>query len=197
MIASWSRILELTPNSSLLLKNKHLASPTTQHFIYSLFKKNGVASERVTFEGPEEHFEFLKAYERIDIALDPFPYNGGTTTTEAIWQGVPVIAFDGDRWASRTSASILRAGGLQEFVARDLEGYITLAARWGGLADNRDRLLKLRREMRSSLSASAACDTRGFTLEMERIYATCWSNQCRAVAADGIENCESSPRLPV
>ena len=102
VIAAWSQILSLTPNSSLLLKNKHLASSTTQEFVRTLFAKCGIAAERILLEGPSEHYEFLQAYERIDLALDPFPYNGGTTTTEAIWQGVPVITFAGDRWASRT-----------------------------------------------------------------------------------------------
>ena len=67
-------------------------------------------AERVRLYGPTNHYEFLETYNQIDIALDTFPYNGGTTTTEAIWQGVPVVTFWGDRWVSRTSASILRAG---------------------------------------------------------------------------------------
>ena len=133
VIAAWSRILEQSPNSSLIVKNAHLASPLSRRFVHSLFAKQGIGAERVLLEGPEEHYEFLKAYSRIDIVLDTFPYNGGTSTTEAIWQGVPVIAFQGDRWASRTSASILRAGGLDEFVARDLDGYVALAARWASV----------------------------------------------------------------
>ncbi len=172
--AAWSRILQISPSSSLVLKNKHLASPASREFVHSLFEKNGIVPERVRLEGPEAHYEFLKAYERIDLALDPFPYNGGTTTTEAIWQGAPVIAFDGDRWASRTSASILRAGGLGEFVARDLAGYVALASHWANAPDARDRLVELRRNMRSTLSASTVCDTRSFARNMERLYSECW-----------------------
>ncbi len=172
--ASWSRILQLSPNSSLVLKNKHLASHGSRRFVVSLFEKHDIAPDRVFLEGPEEHYEFLQAYGQIDIALDPFPYNGGTTTTEAIWQGVPVIAFDGDRWASRTSASILRAGGLGDFVARDLAGYIELASHWASAPDTRERLLELRRNMRAKLSASAVCDTRGFARNMEDLYSECW-----------------------
>ena len=157
------------------MKNSHLASASTRQFLHSLFAKHGIGRERVLLEGPEEHYEFLKAYDRIDMVLDTFPYNGGTSTTEAIWQGVPVVAFHGDRWASRTSASILRAGGLEEFVARDVEGYIALAARWGSAPDTRDRLVELRRAMRSKLSASPVCDTQGFAREMERIYSACWN----------------------
>jgi protein O-GlcNAc transferase len=170
VIAAWSRILQLTPNSALLLKNRHLASATTQQFLRGLFEKNGIAAGRLLLEGPEDHYDFLKAYDRIDIALDPFPYNGGTTTSEAIWQGVPVIAFHGDRWAARTSASILHAGGLQDFVAKDLEAYVSLAVEWGHAPASRARLLELRRTMRSRLAGSPVCDTGNFAREMEKLY---------------------------
>jgi predicted O-linked N-acetylglucosamine transferase (SPINDLY family) len=175
VVAAWSRILQQSPNSSLLLKNKQLASQASRQFVHSLFGRHGIGPERVPLEGPEEHYEFLKAYDRIDIALDTFPYNGGTTTTEAIWQGVPVLAFHGDRWASRTSVSILRAGGLEEFVARDLDNYVALAAHWGSSSDSRERLGELRRTMRARLSGSSVCDTVRFARAMEHIYATCWN----------------------
>ena len=181
VVASWSHILERSPNSSLLVKNARLASPVSRQFVHSLFAQHGIGPERVFLEGPEEHYEFLKAYDRIDIVLDTFPYNGGTSTTEAIWQGVPVIAFDGDRWASRTSASILREGGLGEFVALDLEGYMVLAAHWASSPDTRERLGALRRTMRSKLSASSVCDTLRFAREMEHIYKTCWNRSCQVL----------------
>jgi len=174
VVESWSRILRQTPGSLLILKNARMASPHSRQFVHRLFAKHGIGPERVFLEGPEEHYEFLKAYGRIDIVLDTFPYNGGTSTTEAIWQGVPVITFHGDRWASRTSASILRAGGLQEFVACDLEAYTSLAIRWGSSPDTRERLTELRRSMRSKLSVSSVCDTHRFAREMEHIYKTCW-----------------------
>jgi predicted O-linked N-acetylglucosamine transferase (SPINDLY family) len=111
----------------------------------------------------------------VDVALDTFPYNGGTTTTESIWQGVPVIAFAGDRWASRTSASILRAGGLGDFVADDLKEYVALAVRLANSPEERPRLAALRANMREQLLASSVCDTRRFAREMEDIYRNCWN----------------------
>ncbi len=175
VVASWSCILQQSPNSALIMKNTHLASPASRQFVHSLFAKHGIGPEQVLLEGPEEYYEFLKAYDRIDIALETFPYNGGTSTTDAIWQGVPVIAFHGDRWASRMASSILRAGGLEEFVARDLEDYISLAVRWGSSSDTPERLAELRRTMRSKLSASSVCDTLRFARDMEHIYKTCWN----------------------
>ena len=167
VIEAWSRILEQVPDSSLILKNGALGSPGAREFVLGLFERHGVSPKRVRLDGPSEHYQFLETYREIDIALDTFPYNGGTTTTEAIWQGVPVVAFSGDRWVARTSASILQSANLGEFVGRDLEDYTWLAI---GLANSRDRLLDLRRNMRSRLRASPVCDTRRFAWNMERLY---------------------------
>ena len=170
VVATWSRIVTNTPSSRLLLKNKHLASPSTRDFTRQLFAQHGVEGERLQLEGPEDHFDFLKGYGRVDVALDTFPYNGGTTTTEAIWQGVPVVTFSGDRWASRTSASILRTGGLGEFVADDLPGFIALATQLGSSAHTRGRLVEFRKNIRSNLQASPVCDSRGLARSVEGIY---------------------------
>ncbi|HLK62087.1 MAG TPA: tetratricopeptide repeat protein [Bryobacteraceae bacterium] len=171
VIAAFSTILHHVPESLLLLKNSALGSPANRQFVESLFQTQGIPSTRLRLEGPSDHTAFLEAYSQVDIALDTFPYNGGTTTTEAIWQGVPVITFFGDRWVSRTSASILRAGGLGEFVASGLEDCIALAVRCATAPGARDRLCELRRNMRSRLLASSVCDTRTFARNMERLYA--------------------------
>jgi protein O-GlcNAc transferase len=177
VVEAWSRILTASPASRLLLKNKQLKTRAAREFMETQFLKSGVAPGRLLFEGPESHFDFLKAYDRVDVALDTFPYNGGTTTTEAIWQGVPVITFPGDRWASRTSASILRAAGLQLLIANSLEGYISLAASLANAPDERPSLASLRATMRNQLKASSVCDTPAFAREMETIYRKCWENR--------------------
>ncbi len=169
-IGTWSRILQMVPESSLLLKSTALGSPATRQYVHKLFETFGIPFERVSLEGPAEYFRFLQAYDQVDIVLDTFPYNGGTTTTEAIWQGVPVVTFPGDRWVSRTSASILRAGGLGEFVAQGIEGYVSLAVQLANSPDTPARLRDLRLNMRSRLLNSTVCDTRSFAREMERIY---------------------------
>ena len=170
VVAAWSGILQASPGSILFLKNSTLSSPDICQFVHGLFEAHGISAERIRLQGPSDHYEFLKAYDEIDIALDTFPYNGGTTTTEAIWQGVPVIAFWGDRWASRTSASILRAANLGWFVSDGVEGYISQAIALANSASTLDTLVDLRRNMRSRLLASPVCDTRGFAGNMERIY---------------------------
>ena len=167
VIAAWSTILRQTPNSRLILKNTALASRDTRQFVHSLFRGYGIAAERVHLEGPAEHFEFLKTYDRIDLALDTFPYNGGNTTIEAIWQAVPVLTFRGDRWASRTSASILRAADLGEFVAADVDEYIAHAIEFGTACD---KLAELRAGLRERVAHSKVCDTKTFARDIQQIY---------------------------
>jgi predicted O-linked N-acetylglucosamine transferase (SPINDLY family) len=179
VVEAWSRILTASPGSRLLLKNKRLGAKPACEFMEKLFHRFGVPREQLHFEGPQNHFDFLKAYDNVDVALDTFPYNGGTTTTEAIWQSVPVIAFAGDRWASRTSASILRTAGLQEFLADDLEGYIAGAIRLANSTEEWPRLASLRANMRKHLLASSVCDTSGFAQEMEEIYRMCWESRAK------------------
>jgi protein O-GlcNAc transferase len=173
VIGAWSRILQRVPDSSLILKNGALVSPCARQFVHGLFERNHISPQRVRLEGPSDHYRFLETYGEIDIALDTFPYSGGTTTTEAIWQGVPVVTFSGDRWVARTSASILQFATLGEFVGQGIEDYISLAIR---LASSRDDLLELRRNMRSRLRDSPVCDTQSFARNMERLYTQMFSS---------------------
>ena len=102
VVKAWSRILVASPRSRLILKNVVLGKPAARDFVRELFEGFGVPADRVDLEGPAEHFTFLERYQDIDVALDTFPYNGGTTTMEALWQGVPVLTFSGDRWAAES-----------------------------------------------------------------------------------------------
>jgi len=169
-VATWSSILERVPNSSLILKNTALGSPGNRRFVHALFETHNTPAERVRLEGPSDHYRFLQTYDEIDVVLDTFPYNGGTTTTEAIWQGLPVVTYWGDRWVSRISASILRAGGLGEFVGQGLEDYVSIVIRLANSPGASDRLADLRHGMRSRLRRSPVCDTRGFARNIEKLY---------------------------
>jgi protein O-GlcNAc transferase len=170
VVEAYARILGDTPSARLILKNTVLGRPAGRDFVRGLFEKFAIPPERLMLEGPDEHFTFLERYRDIDIALDTFPYNGGTTTAEAIWQGVPVLAFVGDRWAARISASILREAGLSEFVAPDHESFVAQAIALARDPDTPARLAELRRTMRDRLRAGSICDVAGFTGHMEAIY---------------------------
>lgn len=121
-------------------------------------------------EGPAAHFDYLAAYRRMDLALDTFPYNGATTTTEVLWQGVPMLTYRGDRWAARQSTSILRAAGLGEFVAENIEDYVEHAVALAQAPDAVQRLAALRRGIRSRLARAAVCDTAAFARHVEELY---------------------------
>jgi len=170
VIEAWCRILRQAPASRLILRNAILDSPGNRKFVGALFQEHGIHSERLRLLGRAKHYEFLRTYDEIDIALDTFPYNGGTTTTEAIWQGLPVITFWGDRWVSRTSSSLLRAANLDRFVTNNLDQYVSLAVELGNSPETPQLLAALRRDLRANLEKSAACDAASFARNMEALY---------------------------
>ncbi|HEU4391139.1 MAG TPA: tetratricopeptide repeat protein [Blastocatellia bacterium] len=170
VVDAWSRILISTGGTRLFLKNATLDSAANRDFLARRFESRGVSRERITMEGSAEHFDFLASYGNIDVALDTFPYNGGTTTSEALWQGVPVITFGGDRWAARQSASICRAAALGEYVSKDVDDYIRLATALAAHPDTPVRLKELRRSMRGRLVSAPVRDTVNFAKNMEGLY---------------------------
>ncbi len=172
VLDAWADILRQTDNSRLVLANRALQSTCNREYVWRQFADRGIASERIVLLPPAEHYEYLSYYDQIDLALDAFPYNGGTTTMEAIWQGVPVLTFDGDRWASRTSQTLLRRTHLADFVAAGPREYIETAVAIARDPQTPSRLAMLRSEMRERLLESPACDTATLAREMERIYST-------------------------
>jgi protein O-GlcNAc transferase len=170
VLGAWARILKGAPAAGLFIKNRALEDTSTRADLLDRLARHGVDPSRVTLEGHAEHFDFLRAYDRIDIALDTFPYNGGTTTTEALWQGVPVLAFSGDRWAARTSRSLLLAAGLQDWVLPDAESYVQRAIALAADPATPARLATLRGELRDRLRAAPVCDSVGMCRAMEAFY---------------------------
>ncbi len=148
----WAAVLAAVPSSKLLLKSAALADPSVQAQIASMFEARGIAANRLEHLGatasPAEH---LAMYSRIDIALDTIPYNGTTTTCEALWMGVPVVALAGQSHAGRVGASLLNASGLPELIARDTASFVRIAA---GLANDRARLAQYHATLRTRVSAT-------------------------------------------
>lgn len=170
VLAAWGGILGAAPTSRLFLKNATLEDRSTRQELLLRLADVGIDPARVTLDGRAEHFDFLRAYGRVDIALDTFPYNGGTTTSEALWQGVPVLTFDGDRWASRTSRSLLLAAGLADWVMPDETAYVDRAIALARDPAAPGHLAALRTGMRDMLRASPACDTRALCRAMEAFF---------------------------
>ena len=169
-IAAWAAILRAAPHSTLLLRNARLDEASNREVLCRRFAALGIPPERLRLAGRAEHFAFLETYAQIDIALDTFPYNGGTTTMEALWQGVPVLCFNGDRWASRTSRSLVRAAGLEDWVMPTREAYVARAIALATAPETPRHLAVLRHNMRARLLASPACDGVALCHEMEDIY---------------------------
>ena len=156
VIEVWSRILAAVPNARLLLKSKSPNDGTTRRRFVEMFVANGIAEDRVSVIGPiPSSAGHLSVYGTVDIALDPFPYNGTTTTCEALWMGVPVITLAGRAHAGRVGASLLAAVGLDELVAHTPKEYVALAT---GLAGDLDRLAALRAGLRPRMATSPLCD---------------------------------------
>lgn len=167
--AAWAAILKECGEAQCILANRSFSSESNREYVLNKFETLGVDRTRIQCLGPAGHVEFLEYYNRIDIALDAFPYNGGTTTTEAIWQGVPTLAFHGDRWASRTSRTLLMNSHLGEFVADSVDDYIAKAVAWGQAPSTPDRLSELRNTMRNELRQQPVCDTKAMVGAMERL----------------------------
>lgn len=168
---AWAAILRAVPGVLLHVGNPTLDESSNRADLLARLAARGVAEGRVTLSGRAEHLDFLRCYDGIDIALDTFPYNGGTTTTEALWQGVPVLTTNGDRWAGRTSRSLLLAAGLGEWVADDIAGFVATGIALLGDPAMPARLAALRAGLRRRLRASPACDSAGLCAALEAIYA--------------------------
>jgi predicted O-linked N-acetylglucosamine transferase (SPINDLY family) len=115
--------------------------------------------------------DHLELYNAIDIGLDPFPFNGATTTCEALWMGVPVITLLGDRHVGRVGASILTNVGLTDFIAQDINNYIKLAVE---MAANTNYLKEIRKTLRERMQGAPLCDARSFASDVETAYQDMW-----------------------
>jgi protein O-GlcNAc transferase len=193
VVQAWSTILKESHGTRLILKNTILGQPSGREFVGALFARHSVSADRIDLEGPADHYHFLERYSDIDLALDTFPYNGGTTTMEALWQGVPVLTFSGDRWAGRISTSLVREAGLAEFIAADLERYTVKAIEVAADPGTPARLNSLRRTMRDRLRAQPVCEVRGFTRKMEEAYLEMWLRHREPRIAPGPERGRAEP----
>jgi protein O-GlcNAc transferase len=175
-IALWSRVLHAVPRSRLLLKAASLGEAATRERIVSLFAAQGIETARLDLVAwsvdTESH---LATYHRVDIGLDSFPYNGATTTCEALWMGVPVVSFCGETHAARMGRSILNAAGLGELVAESEDDFLRTAV---NLAADTARLAQHRASLREQLRASSLMDEATYTRALETLYRQAWQTWC-------------------
>ena len=179
VLALWADILKNIPNARLLLKTKSFSDKQICAKVMKIFSQKGIYSERVELLGHQEHFlKHLSLYNRIDIGLDTFPYNGTTTTCEALWMGVPVITLAGNNHASRVGVSLLTNTGLEDLIAKTHDEYVDIAV---NLAADTRRLQKLRRNLRPMMKNSPLTDAKRFTDNLENSYRHMWEMWCTSV----------------
>lgn len=158
------------------MKSNALKDTTTQSSLLQAFADCGIADERIELRNAVPfRKEHMKTYADIDIALDPFPYNGTTTTCEALWMGVPVITLQGARHAGRVGTSLLQHADCQELIADSESAYLTLAT---ALANDKARLAGLRQGLRDRLRNSALMNLPQFTHSLEAAYRQMWVTWC-------------------
>ena len=176
VIEAWSRIVLQVPAAKLLIKDWGLDTEEKVRQLTNRFAAHGLPAERLILRPDSVYLQMFTEYSDVDIALDPFPYNGGMTTLDALWMGVPVVALAGDLVVSRQSTSMLNNIGLEELVFADVESYVAGAV---ALALDSARLTELRRDIRLKMLRSPLCDAEQFTQDLELLYRRMWQAWCR------------------
>ncbi|MEP7305708.1 MAG: hypothetical protein ABJA98_09335 [Acidobacteriota bacterium] len=160
----WCRILRAVPHASLFIRNFELSPEDNRRALARQFIDRGIDTARLRLVGKGTRQEVVSAYADVDLALDTYPYCGGNTTAEALWQGVPVVTLRGPRFSSSYGASLLHAAACPELIAHSVDEYIELAVE---LAQSTDRLVAYRAHLRSSVIAHGLGSAEIFTPQFE------------------------------
>lgn len=174
VLNTWIAILKQVPDSKLLFDSRNMISVTDQDFFIDLFVRHGITKERLIFRATVDRDKFLQCYNEIDIALDPFPYTGATTTTESLLMGVPLVTLFGNKWSGRFSSSILKTIGHEELVAYSVEEYQNKII---ALANDRERLKHYRETLRTDVHSSSMNIDR-FMAEFNKALIEMWQSKC-------------------
>jgi predicted O-linked N-acetylglucosamine transferase (SPINDLY family) len=169
LIRRWAQVLDRVPNSVLRLQNSQMKSADTRRFIRSRFARFGIAPERILAVPGTDRQTLLGCYSEIDISLDTWPYNGGSTIAESLWHGVPVVGLYGTSFASRYGASLLEAAGCRDLVGKSPEEYVDIAA---ALANDPEHLRSLRHRLRDMCGQHGLNDSTRMARSLETVFRT-------------------------
>ncbi|MBK8163005.1 MAG: tetratricopeptide repeat protein [Gammaproteobacteria bacterium] len=169
----WCEILNTLPASRLVMTS--VPEGEARSRLRDRFAAEGIAPERLELYGKLPYAEYRDLLERVDIALDPYPYNGTTTTCDTLWRGIPVVSLAGEASISRAGYALLKAVGLEGLAARDAAGYVRTAVE---LARDAGRRAELRAGLRARMESSVLRDEAGFTRELEAAYRAMWRTWC-------------------
>jgi predicted O-linked N-acetylglucosamine transferase (SPINDLY family) len=174
-IRLWSAVLRAIPQAQLLLKAPSLADRSVIERFQGLFAAEGIHPDRLAFEGPEGLDLMMQRYGAIDIALDPTPYNGGTTTLQALWMGVPVITRLGGNFVSRMGASFLTALGRSDWIAETDEAFVAIACQ---LAEQLPDIRQGRAALRQQMAHCGLSDLERYTAGFQQLLRRIWRHHC-------------------
>jgi predicted O-linked N-acetylglucosamine transferase (SPINDLY family) len=168
----WTRLLRRVPEARLLV---YARAETHRDRVRRALREARVEESRAAFVGHQPLADYLATYRLIDVALDPHPYGGGTTTCDALWMGVPVVSLAGRTAVSRAGSTLLSNVGLERLVARNEEQYVELAA---ALIRDASALAALRRELRERIESSPVMDAKRFARDLETAFRRVWRVWC-------------------
>ncbi len=175
VVVLWARVLASVPDSRIFLKAKQLNEAVVRQSVVERFAAHGIGADQMILEGSEPRAKYLAAYQRVDIALDPFPFTGGTTSAEGLWMGVPVLTLAGERFLSRQGVGLLKNAGLPEWIAADANDYVARAVSHAG---DLQRLAALRNGLRQQVLASPIFDALRFARHFEAALRGMWIQWC-------------------
>ena len=171
VVRVWSEILHAVPTAVLFLKDKNFDVESVRESFYDRFKVNGIQKDRLILEGESPRSKYLAAYNRVDIALSPFPYGGGTTSAEGLWMGVPVITMQGNHFLSHLGESIANNTGLSDWIAVDEEDYVAKAI---AFSTDLEGLEKLRSRLRAQVLSRPLFDAERFANHFKNALRGMW-----------------------
>ena len=167
LIELWAKVMHRVPGSRIFIRNNQLSSRDNRDFMESRFLRFGIDASRLTILGGTDRKTVLKCYDEIDVSLDTWPYCGGNTVAESLWQGVPLVTLKTDRFSGRYGASLLMVAGCGELVANTLDEYVNLAV---GLAQSPDRLRDYRTSLRNRAHSNGLVDAVAFAAKLDLAY---------------------------
>ena len=174
MLHTWARVLAQVPNSRLLIEGKGLDHPHAGSEFRERCARMGIEPGRLQLIGRDSRQQYL-TYHRIDIALDPFPLTGGTTSTDVLWMGLPLVSMVGDSFRSRMGMTLLHNLGHPEWIAKNEQDYVRIAA---AMARDRQALLTLKQGLRVRLQAAPAWNSDQYACDFEGVLRQMWLGHC-------------------
>ena len=177
VIAAWARILQAVPDARLVLNSLPFREPAFRDLFATRFAAHDIVPDRLELLATAPQPRTWAAYGTIDIALDPFPHNAGTTTIEALWHGVPVVSLAGRPSVGRFGAMILHAVGMDGWVTSNVDEYVARAV---AAAADMAALARERSDLRQRVAASPLCDAPGLARHVETAYRDLWNAWARS-----------------